>query len=90
MEHFSPFSSCSGKLSRTADTLLFVMNDLEMKGTKTKQITETFHTSSSNSCSETLWRALLLYAADNHEEEISPYIFYLRNQNLLYVDKSIV
>lgn len=58
MELFSPFSSCSGKLSRPADTLLFVMSDLEMKGTNTKQITETFHTSSSNPCSELFCCAL--------------------------------
>lgn len=58
MELFPPFSSCRGKLSRPADTLLFVMSDLEMKGTNTKQITETFHTSSSNPCSELFCSAL--------------------------------
>lgn len=90
MELFSPFSSCSGKLSRPADTLLFVMNDLEMKGTNTKQITETFHTSSSNPCSETLGRTLLLCSTNNHEGRISPYIFLLEALKiLLSSDKSI-
>lgn len=44
----------------------------EMKGTNTNPITATFHTSSSNSCSETLQGTLLLFVTDNPLGDSAP------------------